>query len=187
MDPHYRYIARKRMKPGKMFKGLETLWKRFPDMKSPYLLNDLDHLPAEMKAGSLFRLPLRLSKEAAEQSDIVGNNAFFAINKLEANLKEWVPEMQEALLFVHNVCDIRLFVIESDDVNSVGILEWNDPQPVVLCSHVESLKGNKKVIMDSGNCKLATYNMKLADKRTNKEIKWMIQLGEGDPLDDSFD
>jgi len=187
MDPHYRYIARKRMKPGKMFKGLETLWKRFPDMKSPYLLNDLDHLPAEMKAGSLFRLPLRLTRKAAEESDIVGNDAFFPIDKLEANLKKWVPEMQEALLFVHNVCDIRLFIVESDDVKSVGILEWKDPQPVVLCSHVESSKGNKKVIMDSGNCKLVTYNMRLADKRTNKEVKWMIQLGEGNPLDNVFD
>ena len=187
MDPHYRYIARKRMKPGKMFKGLETLWKRFPDMKSPYLLNDLDHLPAEMKAGSLFRLPLRVTREAAEQSDIVGSNGFFAIDKLETDLKEWVPEMQEALLFVHNVCDIRLFVIESDDVNSVGIMKWKDPQPVVLCSHVESSKRNKRVTMDSGNCKLVTYNMKLADKRKNTEVKWLIQLGEGDPLDDAFD
>ncbi|XP_065903891.1 sacsin-like [Dysidea avara] len=102
MDPHYRYIAPKRMKPGWMFQDLETLWNRFPDMKSPYLLNELDDLPAEMKEGSLFRLPLRLTVEEAEQSEIVENSGFFELDKLESDLKSWVPEMREALLFVHH-------------------------------------------------------------------------------------
>ena len=187
MDPHYRYIAPKRMKPGWMFQDLETLWNRFPDMKSPYLLNDLDDLPAEMKEGSLFRLPLRLTVEEAEQSEIVESNGYFKLDKLESDLKRWVPEMREALLFVHNVCDIRLYVIEPSDTGSVGVISWDDPQPIVLCSHVESARSKKNVILDSGNCKLTTYNMKLANKQTNKEVKWVVQLGEGNPLDDTFE
>ena len=156
-------------------------------MKSPYLQNDLDNFPPEMKDGSLFRLPLRLTQEQAEQSKIVANSGFFELNKLEKDLKEWVPLMREALLFVHNVCDIRLYVIEPSDKDSVGVLQWNDPQPIVLCSHVESAKGKKSVVLDSGNCKLVTYNMRLANKQINEEVKWLVQLGEGNPLNDTFD
>ena len=76
LDPHYRYIAHKRMRARRMFKDLETLWERFPDMKSPYLQQDLTEFPAEMKSGSLFRLPLRLKREDAEQSEMYQMMAF---------------------------------------------------------------------------------------------------------------
>jgi len=94
--------------------------------------------------------------------------------------------MREALLFVQNVCDIRLFVIEPSETGSVGLVQWDDPQPIVLCSHVESAKSKRKIILDSGNCKLVMYNMRLANKQTNEEVKWLVQLGEGNPLCDTF-
>ena len=66
LDLHYRYIARKRMKPGRIYIGLEKLWKNFPDTKSSYLRNDLDKFPKDMKGGSLFRLPLRVNQKDAK-------------------------------------------------------------------------------------------------------------------------
>ena len=153
LDPHYRYIARnKREKPGRMYKNLEEWWEKFPDMKSPYLRNDLHDFPDEMKEGTLFRLPLRLTKEDAEQSEIVENDGYFNLKNLHKKLETWVPQLREALLFVHHVCDIRLYVIDSE--KSVGVFEWDDPQPAVLCKHIESNKGKKKLIMESGNTKL---------------------------------
>ena len=185
MDPHYRYIARKKEKPGRMYNNLEKWWKKFPDMRSPYLRNDLDDLPEEMKEGSLFRLPLRLTEEDAMKSEIVENDGYFNLHDFQENLEEWVPQMREALLFVHHVCDIRLYVI--DDVTSVGVFQWDDPQPVVFRKHIESSKGKKNVVMQSGNAKLVIYNMKMVNKRTNVEEKWMIQLGEGNADDIFFD
>ena len=187
MDPHYRYIARKRMKPGRMYKGLEKLWKMFPHMESPYLRNDLDEFPEDMKGGSLFRLPLRLKQEDAKQSKIVADDGYFNLSKLEKDLADWVPKMKEALLFIHHVCDIRLYVIE--DKKSVGVFHWDDPHPVVLRSHIESNKGREKEIMKDGNAKLVVYNMRLANKQTDppQEEKWLIQLGEGRADDSSFD
>jgi len=44
LDPHYRYIAHKREKPGRMYKKLKKWWENFPDMKLSYLRNDLDDL-----------------------------------------------------------------------------------------------------------------------------------------------
>ena len=178
LDPHYYYIAHnKRMKPGRMYKDLDKIWNRFPDMESSYLLNDLDEFPPQFKNGSLFRLPLRLTRKAAKESKIVEDTAYFDLKKLEGDLKRWIPQMREALLFVHNVCDIRLYVI--DDSRHVGIMQWDDPHPVSLFSHVESVKGKKKIIKECSNANLVMYNMKLANKQTNTEDKWHIQLGEG--------
>ena len=79
------------------------MWHKFPHMKSSYLLNDLDEFPTDFKDGSLFRLPLRLTRTAAKESKIVDDTAYFDVKKLEENLKRWIPQMKEALLFVHNV------------------------------------------------------------------------------------
>ena len=178
LDPHHYYISHNmRMKPGRMYKDLDKMWHRFPGLKSSYLLNDLDEFPPEFKDGSLFRLPLRLTMKAAQKSKIVEDSAFFDLKKLESNLKDWIPEMREALLFVHNVCDVRLYVI--NDSRSVGILHWDDPRPVSLCSHIKSVKGKKKVLKECGNANLVMYNVKLENKQTNTEDKWHIQLGEG--------
>ena len=187
LDPHYRYIARKRMRAGRMFKDLETLWERFPDMKSSYLQQDIAKFPAEMKNGSLFRLPLRLTRKDAEQSEIVSNDSFYDLNSLENDFKNWISSMREALLFVHHVCDIRFFVI-NDIKKSVGIMQWRDPNIVNVCSHVESDKGDKTVIFnESGKTKLTVYSLRLANKKTDKEEKWIIQLGEGNAANPSFD
>ena len=186
LDPHYRYIARKRMRAGRMFRDLETLWKRFPDMKSSYLQDDLSEFPVEMKNGSLFRLPLRLTREDAEQSEIASDDSFFDLESLERNLKKWISLMQEALLFVHHVCDIRFFVI-NDSKEPLGVLQWQDPNPVNLCSHVESIKGTKNVIFDESGTKLTVYSLRVIDKKTDKEVKWTIQLGKGNAANPSFD
>ena len=186
LDPHYRYIARKPMKAGRMFKDLETLWERFPDMKSSYLQQDLDEFPVEIKMGSLFRLPLRLTREDAEQSEIVSDDSFFELQSLEKDFKKWISLMQEALLFVHHVCDLRFFVI-NDTKKPLGVLHWQDPNLFNLCNHIESIKSKKNVIFDESGTKLTVYNLRLADKKIDKEEKWIIQLGEGNAANPSFD
>ena len=185
LDPHRRYIARERMKPGKMYRDLEKIWEMFPHMKSSFLQNDLNNFPIDIKDGSLFRLPLRLTEEDAAKSEIVQNDSYFELESLEEEFKKWILSMQEALLFVHHVCEVRFFVI--NDAKPKGLMKWEEPNPVVLCSHVESIKGPKKEIMESGKVKLVMYNMRLSNKKTNEEEKWMVQLGEGNPVDVSFD
>ena len=185
LDPHRRYVARERMKPGKMYKDLEKIWEMFPHMKSSFLQNDLKNFPVDIKHGSLFRLPLRLTEEDAEKSEIVQNDSYFKLHSLEKEFKEWILSMQEALLFVHHVSEVRFFVI-NEPSSSSGLVKWEEPNPVVLCSHVDSVKGPKKVIMESGNTKLVMYYVRLTDKKTDNEEKWLVQLGEGNPEDDSF-
>ena len=185
LDPHRRYIARERMKPGKMYRDLEKLWEMFPPMKSAFLQNDINNFPVDIKGGSLFRLPLRLTREDAEQSKIVHSDSYFNLKSLEEEFKEWISSMQEALLFVHHVREVCFFVI--NDAKPSGFMKWEEPNPVVLCSHVESTKGERKVIKKTDKTNLVMYNVRLTNKKTDDEERWMVQLGEGNPEDTSFD
>ena len=188
-DPHYRYIVDdKRKKPGRMYKDLNTLWSKFPDMKSPYLQNDLDNFPNEMKMpGSLFRFPLRLTEDMAKQSEIV--NIAINLQELECDMKTWVSQVVEALLFLRNINDVKLFIV---DDTSPQVFRKRIPNPVQLCFHASSKKGQEKVIATSGNAKLVMFPMTLAvspQTSVNSKIKerWLVQLGEGNVEDGEID
>ena len=120
LDPHHRYIVHdKKMAPCKVYKDLIKLWERFPDMKPLYLISK--DIPFKVGDGILFRLPLRLTKEAAEDSEFVSNSDFFDLAKLENHLSSWI--LQELHSDYHwNLCHAKLFII--DDLKSLENLEW---------------------------------------------------------------
>ena len=173
LDPHYHYIAHKKLRPGKMFKNFDKLQKKFPSMKSPYLLNDKGNISQEIRCkGTLFRLPLRLTEEMAKISDFTKETT--CLEQLEKELKEWISQVSEALLFVRNVSDVRFFVI-------------NKEQPRFdLHINVKSvITGEKKIIKNTGNSRLIVYPMTLVNKE-NKKTTWLVQLGEGNVEDPKF-
>ena len=190
-DPHYRYVADdKRKKPGRIYKDLNVLWGKFPGMKSPYLQNDLDNFPKEMKmSGSLFRFPLRLTEDMAKQSEII--QSAINLQELEHDLKEWVSQVTEALLFLRNINDVKLYII--DDTISKLRFRQRVSNPVKLHFHASSTKGQEKIITANGNAKLVMFPMTLSVNpltsvySKNKEMKWLVQLGEGDVEDPEFD
>ena len=171
MDPHRHFIAHnKRKKAGKMYKDISKIWQRFADMKSSYLQNDLSHFP-ELKAnGTLFRLPLRLTEEMAQHSEI--SKTFFCLKKLKKDLMDWVTQVSEALLFLQNVRDLRLYVI--DGVID-GVFSWRPLHPLI---HVNGLRGEQKCIEATGStAKLVFFEMTLICN--GEEKKWLVQHGEG--------
>ena len=122
-DPHYHYIVHDKTRfPFKVYEGLMKLWQRFPDMKSPYLNGDSNDVALERSGGSLFRLPLRLTKETAENSKIVSNNDYCDLFKLETHLKNWIPQICEELNFRHLHC-VKFFV--RDDSTCTNKFEWD--------------------------------------------------------------
>ena len=188
-DPHHRYIVQdKRKRPGRMYKDLNTLWTDFPDMKSTYLQNDLDSFPAEMKMpGSLFRFPLRLTEDMAKQSEIV--NSAIDLQELEHDLKMWVSQVVEALLFLRNVNDVKFFII---DDTSQRVIRKRIPNPVKLHFHASSKIDEERIISANGNAKLVMFHMTLAvspQTSVNSQMKkrWLVQLGEGNVEDAEFD
>ena len=178
LDPYHYYIAHdKGKRPGKMYKDLEKLWQRFPDMKSSYLLRDLGEVPEEIKLkGSLFRLPLRqtirhhkITKEA------------ISVKTLEKELKEWMSQVSEALLFLHHISDVKFFII--NDNESTNDLSWSEAN---LFYHIQSAKGEKRLVKQNGNAKLVSYPMTLITKE-QQITEWVVQLGEGNVEDENFD
>ena len=186
-DPHYRYVVNdKRKKPGRLYKDLSTIWNKFPGLKSPYLQNDLDHFPEEMKmSGSLFRFPLRLNEDMAKQSEIIQN--VINLQELEHDLKEWLSEVREALLFLRNINDVRLFII--DETTSKTHCKQRIDNRIKLHFHASSNKDQEKVIIADGNAKLMMFSMTLYinPETSASETKWLVQLGEGDVEDSDFD
>ena len=122
-DPHYRYIVHDQTNfPFKVYKDLMKLWQRFPDMKSPYLNVESNDLALERSGGSLFRLPLRLTKETAENSKIVSNNDYCDLFKLETHLENWIPQICEELNFRHLRC-VKNFL--RDDSTCTNKFKWD--------------------------------------------------------------
>ena len=166
LDPHYHYIAHKKLKPGKMYKNFNELHKKFPSMKSPYLLNDCGNIAQEIKhKGTLFRLPLRLTQEMVAMSDFT--NDTMSLEKLESDLMEWISQVTEALLFLKHVNDVRFFVTKEES----SMFELRIQEKSIIT-------GEKIITKKLGNAQLLLYPMTLFSK-ANKKTDWLVQLGEG--------
>ena len=174
LDPHCRYVVRnKKKRPGRMFENLNELWNRFPDMRSTYLQKELNEFP--IVGGSLFRLPLKLTKEQASLSEIVQDVVH--LQQLEEELKNWVSKVTEALLFLQNVSEIKLFVIDNG---------------VKLQVHTSSTRGHERIVKAHENTRLVMFPIKLVVKSTtilidDSETDWLVQLGEGNVAEPGFD
>ena len=174
LDPHYHYIAHKKLKPGKIYKNFNELHKKFPSMKSPYLLNDHGNIAQEIKSkGTLFRLPLRLTQEIVAISDFT--NDIMSLEQLELDLKEWISQVSEALLFLQHVNDVRFFVINKGESSRFEL----------RIQEKSIITGEKAVVKKLGNSKLLLYPMTLFSKE-NKTTNWLVQLGEGNVEDPEF-
>ena len=102
----------------------------------------------------------------------------------------WVSQVVEALLFLRNVNDVKLFIIND---TSQQVFRKRISNPVQLYFHANSKKGQENVISVSGNAKLVMFPVTLAvspqTSSVNSKIKdrWLVQLGEGDIEDAEFD
>ena len=120
MDPHCMYADGATPQcPGRMYTDLsDGFWDNFGDMGSTYLINGVDDLPELIQNGSLFRFPLRHSKELVQSSKILdhscGNVQPMTAGRLEKELKQWFPDMKGAMLFLQHVSEIKFMVIEQN-------------------------------------------------------------------------
>ena len=123
LDPHCRYVpGADELLPGRRYDNLdERFWSNWADLKTAYLRDG--NWPEELKGGSLFRFPLRSTPELVKNSEIVGGESMAGHDKdqsqspltkweMEEHLKEWIPQMQQALFFLNHVTELKFFVIK---------------------------------------------------------------------------
>jgi sacsin len=193
LDPHRRYVpGANELKPGRMYEGVDDkFWNNWSDLKSTYFRDCHPSLkyPPEIhqNEGTLFRFPLRHSKELVEKSKIIGEgHSLIPLSywKMKQELDEWAPLMKEALLFLNNVRELKFFVID-DTPNSSMLLIHHfvaqlEQQAVNKCKTL--LKQTKQFTeLDSKHPFVIHYSLSLLEKEPKKgEEKWLIQQGVGD-------
>ena len=186
-DPHCRYIpGAKQLCPGRRFNNLDQrFWEQWSDLRSAYFQDDIPDLPAEMKSGSLFRFPLRHSKELVEKSKLLESSLskkhtpLYAW-KMQEMLNDWAPDMKETLFFLRNVTEVGFFVI--DDSATLHPTHWY--KATLNEGGQESRRNlqNKVCQFENQNTcpHVEMYTLTVKDEVAKHSEEWLIQQGVGD-------
>ena len=204
-DPHCCYVpGANPLHPGRRYDNLDSnFWTNMSDLQSAYLLDNLPNHPSYLKEGSLFRFPLRSTKEQVMNSGIVEKKVSsepLTADIMEKKLNKWVPQIEDALLFLNHITQFDFYVISDKhksnfklrasyivSINEHALVSRSDYQ-----SHLSQFK-------ESYEPHVVTYPLTVSSKidksmvelslssrnpfiQTEKE--WLIQQGVGD-LDNS--
>ena len=196
MDPHCRYVpGANPVCPGRRFDRLnEGFWKYFPDMKSIYLRSGVDDIPTELMTGSLFRFPIRHKKRKINESKIVDNvenlQSTLTADELSKDLHTWMSKMKEAMLFLNNVTELKLFTIENGSTKLTLEFHFRTAMDEAALSDRTKLQGVLSSFKSERGCEscVIMYPLTLTEvDGSDKSIKekWLIQQGVGDIYDNS--
>ena len=191
-DPHCRYVPEAdESNPGRRYDGLDNgFWRNYSDLEQSYLRRGvLQGCPEEVQnSGTLFRFPLRHTLELVQQSELVccrelsrieSNDAPMTSRVMEDNLTSWFPKLKEAILFLNNITELKLYII--------------DNRTMTLTHHYaaqlrgDAVEERKKFLVklnsfvENREPTVIKYSMFLNEHVPQKCIdSWIIQLGIGD-------
>ena len=193
LDPHCRYTpGANELSPGRRFDKLsDGFWQDFPDMKSAYLRGGMTNVPSEMMNGSLFRFPIRHDRRRIAHSEIVDNieNSKSNLNarELDSDLRSWMVKMKEAMLFLNNVTELKLFMIEEGKSEIVTVHHFKSEIGEEAMADRQTLQGalsTFKAVHNSKSCAimypLTVTEVCLSPQGKDTVEKWLIQQGVGD-------
>ena len=200
LDPHCKYApGASEFSPGRRYDNLSSgFWECFSDMASAFLQHGLDNCPPELNGGSLFRFPLRHTREHMRRSKLVQRNSYgepvddpVSSAYMHSILSQWASVMKEALLFLSFVSEIQFMVIE-ENCREISIISkcvskvdesaqrtYSRETLYKAVSDFKNKKGNKSVVV---MYPLTVYDVHFtsAGKETTTEENWLIQQGVGD-------
>ena len=188
-DPHCKYIpCSSETKPGRMFKNIETLKAKFPDIFPCYLV---DHFSIEN--ATMFRFPLK-SEEMAQESQI--SQTAITMQKMDEMMEHLKEELFEVLLFVNNVRKISISAIDKSGklANSYCVqvvMSKEDARKRLELScyakEIGKLVKQKNILVTSVMTKKQSYTLELQDGCGMSE-KWLIvqQVGFEKPVTKSI-
>ena len=188
-DPHCKYIpGASNAKPGRMFKGIEELKSKFPDVFPCYLE---EHFPLEN--ATMFRFPLKSEKMA---KDSLISQTPVSMEKLEFMMKDLKKELFEVLLFANNVKKIGVASIdESGNLQKtysvqVSMSNEDERERQAFAAYINKIgrETKEKVFLPTNiTAKQCTYALTLQDNFGKKE-KWLIvqQVGLEKHVKDSI-
>ena len=194
MDPHCMYAdGATPQSPGRRYDSLSKkgFWNHFEDMSSSYLIRGLENSPEEIKNGSLFRFPIRHSKELVDSSNIIDRNDKNNLNPMTVDnlaklLRNWLPDIKSAMFFLNNVKEIKYMEIEPQDNNLKTLFHFSCSiqETEAFEKDMTKLKvaiSNFKEVKNSTSS-VALYPLVITEyvNGTKNDEKWFVQQGIGD-------
>ena len=174
-DPHCKYIrCSSEAKPGRMFKNIETLKTKFPDIFPCYLE---DHF--SLKNATMFRFPLK-SEKMAQESQI--SQTAITMQNVDDMMEDLKKELFEVLLFVNNVRKISISAIDKRGklVNcycvQVVMSQEDARKRLEFSSYVKEIGKQvkqKNILVTSVMARKHSYTLELQDDCGMTE-KWLI-------------
>ena len=189
-DPHCKYVpCASDAKPGRMYKDIDKLKKKFPDV-FPCYLEEL----FPIKNATMFRFPLK-SQEMAEESKI--SKKPVSVQQLDKMVKDLKMELFDVLLFVNNVRKISIAGIDRSeklaDIYSVKVVMTKEDESkrqrfADYMKQVGKQAKHKDFLPTSVKPKKCIYTMTLRDN-VGEEETWLIvqQVGFDKPVQKSID
>ena len=203
LDPHCRYVpGADELLPGRRYDNLdERFWTNWADLKPAYLQDG--NWPEELKGGSLFRFPLRSTSQLVKNSKIVGGSESDRAGQykdqsqspltkdvMEDHLKQWIPQMQQALFFLNHVTEIKFFVIKDGTRHmpemqlakcfEVTIDQTSRESRAQLHAMIRDFKGQGSKIHTVMYPLTITERSSATEPGTSQS--WLIQQGVGDSM-----
>ena len=188
-DPHCKYVpCASDAKPGRMYKDIDKLKKKFPDV-FPCYLEEL----FPIKNATMFRFPLK-SQEMAEESKI--SKKPVSVHQLDGMVKDLKMELFEVLLFVNNVRKISIAEIDRSaklaGIYSVEVVMTEEDESkrqrfADYMKQVGKQAKHKDFLPTSIQPKKCIYTMTLRDS-VGEEETWLIvqQVGFEKPVPKSI-
>ena len=188
-DPHCRYVpGASNENPGRMYRDIENLKKKVPDVFRCYLE---EHFSA--RNATMFRFPLK-SEKMAEKSKI--SQTPVTVEALDAMMEQLKKELFEVLLFVNNVRKISISEINRsgklDNTYSVEVVmsQEDDRERQAFADYMKEIGKQfkqKEILPTSIKAKKCIYTMTLRDSFGQEET-WLIvqQVGFEKPAEKSI-
>ena len=190
-DPHCHYVPGAcKDHPGRRIELSPQFWSEFPGIKSPLFRENIEDCPKELLSGSLFRFPLRHTKELVNSSQIIMENVVpLTPDKMQQWLAKWAPQMKQHLLFLNYVTELSFFVIET----SANVL-LTELKITLELSETDQICRNtlhtSAALFDDTHCSkpcIETYQISITQHQPmsvpkHNTEKWLVQQGVGDIL-----
>ena len=189
-DPHCKYVpCASDAKPGRMYKDIDKLKKKFPDV-FPCYLEEL----FPIKNATMFRFPLK-SQKMAEESKI--SKKPVSVHQLDGMMKDLKMDLFDVLLFVNSVRKISIAGVDKSeklaDIYSVEVFMTQEDESkrqrfADYMKQVGKQAKHKDFLPTSIQPKKCIYTMTLRDS-VGEEETWLIvqQVGFDKPVQKSID
>ena len=188
-DPHCRYVLGSSPQcPGRKFNVDYKFWDSMSDLCFCFLQDKFPNKPPGLNKGALFRFPLRCTKEQVMHSEVIDKNFAKPVTSdlMELFMKEWLPAIKEALLFLSHIIQFEYYIINDNGMIALQesycthITKEDHQKKYNLRKSLSNFRATKEPLLITYLLKLETNVKTVKSRYQSTAENWLIQQGVGD-------